>query len=511
MKKTSIQALTEYVARIPMLKVAVAVVVGILFAERLSLPVWSLVVALFISLAAAWRMGKRGLSDIYLLAAICFMGMLSVELHRHAMPSENQRLYKIEVMALNTQTADRVYGEGRIVGEYHNNNIIARNIPIRITLDSIKHITEGDLLTAFCRVRRFNSESDNHYEHNMLQQGFVGQVWLSSKSIMQVEKQPLGVGQKLQHRAVERLARLNLPSDVESISAAVTVGRRLLLSPDLREEYRRSGASHLLAVSGLHVGFIVVILNILLIFLSLLPHGQLLRGAFAIALIWLYVAVVGYSPSVVRAAVMFSMLQLSISLASYNMALNTLCLAAAIMLLCNPFMMHDMGFLLSFLAVAGILEWGVPLLSRLRRLLPATSSDLRSSFMRQAGRALLYWLTTSVVVSIVASMATMPLVAWQFGLTSLWGIVASPIMVLLCSVTVGASLVWMIFPIAPLANLFHWIIRLSASAMNGIAEWCASKNSLIFEEYIGGEICCMIYLFYIAFTLFVWSHRKSLS
>ena len=509
MKNLAAKHLSEQLALMPMLKVLLAVVVGVVLAERLTLPLWSVVAALFLSLAAVWRLGTRSFSDIYLLVTISLVAVLSVEVHRRSMPSEDARIYKIKVSALNSQSAGRVYGEGRVVGEYRNDSVVERNFPVRITLDSAAHVTEGSLLTAFCRIRLFRPTQENRYAHYMSRRGFVGQVWLSSKSIMRIEELPSDLGQRLQQHAATRLARLNLPPDVESIAAAITIGERLSLSPKLRDEYRRSGASHLLAVSGLHVGFVVVVANFLLALLILLPHGQLLRSACVIMLIWLYAAVVGFSPSVVRAAAMFSILQIALSLASNTLSLNTLCLAAVLMILSNPFMMHDVGFLLSFLAVAGIVEWGRPLLFRLRAAIPSATLGQSVPLYRQLWRYVLHWFLAGVIVSVVASAATMPLVAWQFGITSLWGVFFSPVMVLLCGIAVGATLVWILFPFAAFAPLFHWVIRLSVSAMNGIAEWCAAQSRLIFEGYIGGVECGIIYLLYIVFTLSIWLHKKS--
>lgn len=124
----------------PMLKVLLAVVAGVLLAERFMLPLWGVVAALFLSLVAAWRVGMRALSDVYVLLAISLLAMLSVELHRRTMPSEDARLYKIKITALNSQSAGRIYGEGRVVGEYRNDSVVERNFPVRITLDSVAHL-----------------------------------------------------------------------------------------------------------------------------------------------------------------------------------------------------------------------------------------------------------------------------------------------------------------------------------------------------------------------------------
>ena len=110
----------------------------------------------------------------------------------------------------------------------------------------------------------------------------------------------------LRERAVERIKRLNLKPENEAVALAMSVAERSGITPTLRQSYTRGGAAHLLAVSGLHVGFICVIANLLLAWLVILRHGQLVRSAVVITVIWLFAAMAGFTPSIVRAAVMFS-------------------------------------------------------------------------------------------------------------------------------------------------------------------------------------------------------------
>ena len=509
MKNLATKNLAEQFSQLPMLKVLVAIIVGILFAEHCSLSLWGLVLGILFLLAGAWWWRKRNLADIYICVATILLAMLSVEIQRTESPGEEPCTYEIVVDALNTQTKGRTYGEGRVVGYYHDNRLMPCEYPVRIAIDSTINIDAGERITAACRINSFREHDEDNYARYMSRRGFVGQVWLSQRNILAQEVVKQGFGRRLHDKALERIARLGLTPEAESVAAAITIGHRLNLTPQQREEYRRSGGAHLLAVSGLHVGFVVVILGILLLPLLLLQHGQLLRNVLTIIFIWVYAAIVGFSPSIVRAATMFSFLQLSTTLVSHTRTLNSLSLAATIMLLWNPFMIHDAGFLLSFLAVAGIVEWGTPLLRHILYTSPEASTNFLANIVSRCGRYILNWFLASVIVSLTASAATMPLVAWLFGLTSLWGIVAGPLMVFLCGIAVGATLLWALFPIDFLSSLFGFVIEHSAAAMNAMAKWCAERPSLIFEQGINGIECGLIYVFYVLLTLYIWAHRKS--
>ena len=129
-------------------------------------------------------------------------------------------------------------------------------------------------------------------------------------------------------------AYLSCPApDEQALCNAMTAGDRRSLSPALRAAYSRSGTSHLLAVSGLHVGIVFLLANLLLWWLPLVRHGHILRNIAVILLIWLYAAVTGFPPSVVRAALMFSVLQFALASSSEYVGMNTLAGVAFVMLL----------------------------------------------------------------------------------------------------------------------------------------------------------------------------------
>jgi competence protein ComEC len=333
---------------------------------------------------------------------------------------------------------------------------------------------------------------EDYYGRYMAARGVAGEVYIAPENIVR-RRGDGGVGKWLRERAIERIKQLNLKPENEAIALAMSVAERSGITPTLRQAYTRGGAAHLLAVSGLHVGFICVMANLLLAWVAILRHGQIARSMVVVAVIWMFAAMAGFTPSIVRAAVMFSILQLSLQLASRTDALNTLSLTAFMMLAWDARMLHDAGFLLSFVAVAAIIEWGVP-------LFPQRSRGLTARAWR--------WLASGIATSAVATIATLPLTAYLFGEVSLWSVVTGTIMVALAAVTVGAAMLWILFPIGAFQGVATHIIGGVTEAMNTIAAWSDKVGVLATEVRIDGWLCVAIYAIMVVATIIVWGARR---
>lgn len=145
-----------------------------------------------------------------------------------------------------------------------------------------------------------------------------------------------------------------LPSDVSALIASVCLG-----SDDtpvtVKEQFRTAGIAHLLCVSGFHVGIMAFLAMLILWPLRLWSHGVRLRYLITILLVWLYVAVIGFTPSAIRAAIMLSAYYGGRLLQRGSSAYNSLALAFFILLLVQPRWLYSVGFQLSVSAVLGIL------------------------------------------------------------------------------------------------------------------------------------------------------------
>ncbi len=205
-----------------------------------------------------------------------------------------------------------------------------------------------------------------------------------------------------------------LPEPQCALAQAMLLGERSSISPEVRDNFSRAGTSHLLAISGVHVGIVagIALSAGIWIFGRRHPTAFLL----ALAVIWLYVVLSGMSPSAWRAATMGSLWLWADWLGRQRSAFTALAFAAAIMLAINPRLMSDVGFQLSFAAMSGLVF-----------LTPVFQRWGKKAFGNEEGEvsSSLNFLITSFAVTLGAVLATLPLVAYYFKYISLMSLPAT--------------------------------------------------------------------------------------
>lgn len=263
---------------------------------------------------------------------------------------------------------------------------------------------------------------------------------------------------RLRHRLVGRYKSLGLAGDALAVASAMTLGDKSAIDAELRQTYAATGTSHILALSGMHLGIIYS----LLLFLSLGRGHGVVRTLLLLSAVWAFVLLVGLSPSVVRAAVMLSVCTVvSLSTRQYA-SLNTLAFTAVAMLVASPLSLFDVGFQLSFVAVAAIVMFGVPLGEWLPR-----------RFMQR--HPLLRYAWQLAVMSTVAQVATAPLSIYYFGQTSLYFLPANFVVIPTATVILYAAVAVFAFsPLAPLCQLAATVLGLAATMLNQVLASIAS-------------------------------------
>ncbi len=152
-----------------------------------------------------------------------------------------------------------------------------------------------------------------------------------------------------------KVLRQNIPGEQEqAIAMALVLGVTEGIDTDLQNAYAASGAMHVLAVSGLHVGIIYGIILLLLQPLKSFAWSRWIIALISILFLWSFAFVTGLSPSVLRAVTMFSFIALARPLGWRTNIYNTLAASAFVLLLYNPYLIMSVGFQLSYLAVLGI-------------------------------------------------------------------------------------------------------------------------------------------------------------
>lgn len=245
----------------------------------------------------------------------------------------------------------------------------------------------------------------------------------------------------LERRAklLDRLSESGVDGSAYAVVAAMALGDKSQLTTELRDAYAISGASHILALSGLHLGIIYTLLSLLLS----RRRWQMVSQIVIIVSIWLFVFLVGLSASVVRSAVMVSIYAL-LSLGHRDkLSVNTLAFAAIVMLLFNPMALFDVGFQLSFMAVLTILLF-----------YPLLESLWSQPFLLD--HRLFRWLWTMLSVSCAAQIGVAPLIAYYFGRISCYFLLANLVVVPVAALILYLSLAVLLIP--SLAYLLIYIV-----------------------------------------------------
>jgi competence protein ComEC len=218
--------------------------------------------------------------------------------------------------------------------------------------------------------------------------------------------------------------KAHLPGTNEyAVGAALSMGYKAELTEEVTNAYAHTGAMHVLAVSGLHVGIVQMMLSGLLGLLSFRgKQWKIIRTLIILIAIWLFALMAGASPSVLRAASMFSFLSIGSALHRTTNVYNTLAASAFLLLCINPYLLFEVGFQLSYLAVFGIVFFQ----PRIYRL----------CYVRNKALDYLWQL---VAVSIAAQIATLPISIYYFHQFPVYfvlsGLVAVPAAVLILSLS----------------------------------------------------------------------------
>ena len=201
-------------------------------------------------------------------------------------------------------------------------------------------------------------ESDFDYRKFMQRKRLYHSVYARDVEILSSEKSNdvLALAYRCNNSLKQRLYSSSLSKDKAALAVSLLLGDKKGLDEDLKMSFSVSGLSHILCVSGLHIGLIIAMFDVLLKFLHLLGMwGFGLRRFLLIAISWIIAFIVGCTPSALRVALMLTLTLLTDLTSFRSERINLLIVTAFILLLCDPLLLFDLGFQLSFLAVLGIM------------------------------------------------------------------------------------------------------------------------------------------------------------
>lgn len=346
----------------------------------------------------------------------------------------------------------------------------------------------GDLVAFNARItlpHNAGNPGEMDYAAYLRHQGIVGQAFCGAR-------QWIDLGRASSLRLHERMLCLRerftalfaayLDGDALAIVNAMTLGDRARVDTSLRQLYSRSGVSHVLALSGLHISILFLVFA-----LAVMPLGAVWGRAgeragtvLAVVMLWLFVFIAGLPLSLVRAATMMTIATLLQLLNRRASAWHVMVLTLIVMLLWNPAQLFDVGLQLSAVAVASIIAalrlfaYGgtmyrrlwltrtllAPRVRRIENRFPLLCRVAFSPFVRRVARGL----TLLLGISVVATFATLPLVAHYFGRVSVVGIVASCVAVPVAYIVIFGAVALIVVP--PLRGLTAAVITWSIDALH---------------------------------------------
>ncbi|MDD4637116.1 MAG: ComEC/Rec2 family competence protein [Bacteroidales bacterium] len=282
------------------------------------------------------------------------------------------------------------------------------------------------------------------YENFLRREGFCASTYIASE---QWERSDLPPVKQVSYIALKYRRKLSKLFEDSVISAkarpillAMTLGAVELLDTETKDNFSVSGVSHLLAVSGLNVGILILLLNIFLHGMNLNEKSRITKEFILLLSIWIYAFITGLSPSVVRAVIMFSFVILGHLLHRKINIYHSLLLSAFGMLLYNPYYLFNISFQLSFTALFSIVLFQPKL----------------NGLIRTKNRILKYfWEITNV--SIAAQICTFPLILYYFHSFPTHFLVTNIILVPLSFVLLGIVILSYMTLLIPFVGKFFLI------------------------------------------------------
>ena len=334
-----------------------------------------------------------------------------------------------------------------------------------------------------------------NYKNYLENLGIYHQIFLKDQVVLAIPQSPKSImdyAQAIREMFNKRLQKLAFKPIEHALINALLLGQRQDITTDVYEDYAKAGAIHILEISGLHIGILLLILQFIMKPLLYFRHGKFVRLLMILCLLWSFAIIAGLSPSVVRAVTMFSLFAIVRGLKRTSNSLNTLAVSAFILLLFRPGFCFDVGFQLSYAAVASIIIVK-PILDRWWRI------------KHRIGN----WFLDLFKVSIAAQIGVLPLSLYYFhqipGLFFVTNMVVVPCLIVILGLGI---LMLVLIGIHQAPDLLIQILRWFIQLMNRFVEWVASKEAFLFDQ-ISFDLTALILSYLILFLLRIFYHKKT--
>jgi competence protein ComEC len=277
-------------------------------------------------------------------------------------------------------------------------------ILLNIKKDSVEKTMKigNQLLVHDQLLHHFKPNNPNQFDYGkyLETKGVYAQIYTEPTAVKistKIEKGIFYYTSNFRNTIIENLAKSGFKKEELAVIAALILGQQQDISPEVLRDYQYAGAVHILSVSGLHVGFILLFIIFLLQPIPNTKLGNTSKLVIVILSLWLFAFVAGLAPSVVRSTVMFSFIAVGMHLKRETNTFHTAIVSLFLILLFEPLFLFDIGFQLSYLAVFSIL-WLQPILDKIW----------------QPKNKIITYFWNILTVSFAAQIGTLPLSIYYF-------------------------------------------------------------------------------------------------
>ncbi len=394
--------------------------------------------------------------------------------------------------------------EAEVLNLFENGKEINANGKVILYLkkDSISStIKYGDVLivnTALQSLRETQNPAQFNYKQFLLFHQITRQSYIPSEAFAVTGINKGNAALKWIYNLRDYLLNILQQHGLEgrefAVGAALILGYTDELDPEIMRAYAGSGALHVLSVSGLHVGIMYVVVAWFLSFLDKIKRGNIIKAFLLITFLAFYAMITGLSPSVLRASVMFGFIVIAKSFNYHTNIYNTLAVSAISLLIYDPYLVMQVGFQLSYLAVIGIVAFQ-PLLVDLWE--PKTK--------------LMKWVWEITCVSLAAQIATAPLGFLYFHQFPVYFMISNLIVIPVSTGILYAGLATLLSAVIPqLCNYLTLILKWMILVMNKSVELTEALPYSI----LGGIDISIIetwMLYFIVVALFIFFTQRNMA
>ena len=395
----------------------------------------------------------------------------------------------------NTTSNDRYVAQMITLNGKESYGKVLLNIKKNLSIPSFEIGTILKVKGSFNKNRNPNNPNQFDYGGYLENQQIYGQLYVEPSDIQKGSSTEKGIAyyaSLLRNKIIRNLEKNHFHKSELSVVVALILGQQQDISPEVVRDYQYAGAVHVLSVSGLHVGFILLFITFLLKPFPNTRTGSIIKLIIVITFLWAFGILAGLTPSVVRSVTMFSFVAIGMYLRRSINIYNTLAVSALLILLFQPSFLFDVGFQLSYVALYFIV-WLQPLLT--------SAWNPKYLILRK------FW--EIITVSFAAQIGTFPMSIYYFhqfpGLFFVTNIIILPGITIILGLGVivmflaAFDWVWI-----PLLLILEWCIWL----LNKIIAWVASFEDFVFKD-IPLHYFSMLGLYLVIFSVIIWMKKPT--